>query len=442
MSDSSSKPAILRRSEPLENLVGEGVAVKESTVSRSNFNRLWCASGMSNLADGLGLTSAPLLAATLSRDPLLVSGLTIAQRLPWFLFTLISGALVDRLDRRSMMYWSNLSRFILFASLGYAIWTDRVNIFILYASLFVLGSIETLFDNAAQAILPAIIPEEKLETANGRLFATGSVANELVGPPLGSSMFSLVKSVSFFAASFFYGLSSFLIYRLQGQFFSGNLSQHQGLYFEIQEGVRWFWGHRLLRIIGLFAASFNFVSAATAGIFVLYTQDVLGMSEAAYGVLLASGAAGGIAGSLLAERLSGRIGAGQVLFLDAFLGGLGFIGISLTRSPFVVGVMYALISTMAMFGNVVVISLRQAIIPERLLGRVTSAYRLVVLGALPLGALFGGVSARTLRLTTPILIGGVLLVVVAFAMQPAVNNHTIAAARARARVDAAEFGSQ
>lgn len=407
--------------------------IQKSTVSRRSFFPLWAASGMSNLADGVGLTAAPLLAAKLSRDPMLLSGLTIAQRLPWFLFTLISGALVDRLDRRRVMYWANLWRFVLLALLGVGVLLDWADMIMLYGVLFLIGTIETFFDNAAQAILPAIVLEDELEEANGRLFATGSIANELVGPPLGSTLFSFFNSISFFAASFFYGLSSILIYRLSGPFTSWNQGLPQGLYLEIRKGVRWLWGHRLLRTIGFFAACFNFVSAATAGIFVLFAQDVLGMSEAAYGVLLASGAVGGIGGSLLAEGLSGRIGPGQILFLDAFLSGLGFIGIGLTRSPLVVGVMYALISMMAMFGNVVVISLRQAIIPEHLLGRVSSAYRLVVLGALPLGALFGGLSARPLRLTTPILIGGALLVMVAFAMQPVVNNRTIEAARAEAK---------
>lgn len=403
--------------------------IRATLGSRSAFNKLWGASGMSNLADGIGLTAAPLLAASLTRDPLLVSGLIVAQRLPWFLFTLISGALVDRLDRRKVMQTANLGRFILLGTLGLAVLAGRANLALLYVIMFMLGMIETLFDNAALAILPVIVPEVELEEANGRLFATGTLANELVGPPLGSFLFSAIRSASFILAAFMYGLSSLVIGRIQGQFKAPDITERQGLLQEISEGVRWFWGHRLLRTLGFFAGTFNFVSAATMGVFVLFTQDVLGLGEAAYGLIIAMGAFGGIAGSLITKKLSTRYGAGWVLFTDAFISGLAFIGISLTRNPYIVGLMFILISMMNMFGNVIIISLRQAIIPDHLLGRVSSAYRLVVLGALPLGALFGGSMARAFDLTTPIWMGGLLLVVVAFAMQPVVNNRNIEMAK-------------
>lgn len=399
------------------------------------FGKLWAASGISNLADGVGLTAAPLLAATLSRDPLLVSGLIIAQRLPWFLFTLVSGALVDRWDRRGVMQRSNLARFLLLGILGLAVLGGWANLGLLYAIFFLLGTIETLFDNAAIAILPHLVEEEQLELANGRLFATGTLANELVGPPIGSSLFSLVRSTSFFLAGASYGLSAILIRLIPGEFASKRERTERQLLEEIIEGVRWFWRHRLLRTLGFFAGAFNFVSAATMGVFVLYTQDVMGLGEAAYGFIIAFGAVGGIVGSLITKGLSDRLGAGTILFTDALVSGLAFVGITLTTNPFIVGLMFLAISMMTMFGNVIIISLRQAVIPDELLGRVSSAYRLVVLGALPLGALFGGAVAQAFDLATPIWVGGLMLVFVAFAMQPIVNNRSIRAARELAKSD-------
>jgi MFS family permease len=162
---------------------------------------------------------------------------------------------------------------------------------------------------------------------------------------------------------------------------------------------------------------------------VLFAQDVLGLSEAAYGFILATGALGGIAGSLTAKPLSERFGAGAILTADAVFSGIGFAGIGLSSSPITVGLMFVLISMSTMFGNVIIISLRQAIIPDHLLGRVASAYRLVVLGALPLGAFVGGVVARGTDLVTPFLAGGSLLILVGIAMQPVINNRTIRAAR-------------
>jgi MFS family permease len=392
------------------------------------FAKLWTASGASNLADGVGLTAAPLLAATLTRDPLLISGLVVAQRLPWFLFVLISGALVDRLDRRQVMRYANFSRFLLLGMLSLFVWIDRASLPLMYLIFFLLGTIETLFDNAAIAILPVIVPEDKLEEANGRLFATASLANELIGPSLGSFLFAAIRSTPFFAASLAYGFSSIMLGSLPGKYLPVAYDQN-GLLQQIKEGVRWFWHHRLLRTLGFFAATFNFVFAAVMGVFVLFAQDVLGLSEAAYGLVISMGAVGGIVGSLLTKKLSDRFGSGTILFADAIISGLSFVGIALTTNPLIVGFMFILMSMATMFGNVVIISLRQAIIPDHLLGRVASAYRLFALGALPLGALFGGLIAKAFSLAAPMMVGGVLLIIFAFAMHPLVNNHTIKQAK-------------
>jgi len=421
--------------------MGEAQDIRLAVQPRSHFGALWAASGVSNLADGIGLTAAPLLAATLTRDPLLVSGLTIAQRLPWFLFTLVSGALVDRLDRRLVMQRANLWRFLLLGILAVAVVTGRASLLVLCLIFFLLGCIETLFDNAALAILPHIVEEQDLEDANGRLFATATVANELIGPPLGSTLFSLLPSAAFVSSALAYGLSSRLLQRIPGQFESSH-GHDTRLRDEISQGVRWFWRHRLLRTLGLFAGTFNLVFGATMSVFVLYAQDVLHLDNAAYGFLLAFGAVGGILGGLLTRRLSDRFGPGTILLADALISGLAFIGIGLSAQAWVVGLMFVLMSLSDMFGNVIIVSLRQAIIPGHLLGRVASAYRLVVLGALPLGALAGGLLARITTLPTPFWTGGLLLIVVGIAMQPIVNNRTIRQARDRAKQDSEWAGRE
>jgi MFS family permease len=389
-----------------------------------NFNKLWAASGISNLADGIGIAAAPLLAASLTRDPLLVAGLTVAQRLPWFVFSLVSGAIVDRSDRRAIMRSANLWRAFLLLGLGVALITDRISIGLLYLLFFGVGIIETLFDNAALAILPAIVDKNRLEEANGRLFATATLANELVGPPIGSTMFALFPAIPFSMAAVSFGLSSALIHRIEGHFSSTNDHQ-KNLVGDILEGVRWFWQHRLLKVLGFFAATFNFVFGATMSVLVLYAQENLGMGEAEYGLLLSMGALGGFLGGLATKPLSDRIGAGWVLFLDALLNGIAFIGIGLTESPWVAGLMFILISMTTMFGNVIIVSLRQAIIPDALLGRVASAYRLLVMGALPFGAFAGGLLARRIDLAAPFIAGGLLLGIAGFAIRPVVNNQTI-----------------
>jgi hypothetical protein len=167
------------------------------------------------------------------------------------------------------------------------------------------------------------------------------------------------------------------------------------------------------------AGAVNFFSAATLGPFVLVAQERLGL-----------GAIGGVAGGSVADRLTARLGAGTTIFATNLLPGLAYLVIARTTSPVLVGAMFAVMSFAAMIGNIVLISLRQSTIPDHLLGRVTSAYRLLALGALPAGALCGGFLARSFDLTAPYWAGGVALIAMAFALLLLINDRTIARARA------------
>jgi MFS family permease len=392
---------------------------------------LWAANAVSNLGDGIGLAAAPLLAAALSRDPALVAGLVFAQRLPWFLFSLLSGALVDRLDRRLVIGWANLFRAFLLGLLGSAIYVGWANLPLLYVVFFFLGSAETLIDNAALAILPAVISRDRLEQANGQLFATQTVANELVGPLLGGLLFSTAATVPFLANSGSFAAAALLALLLRGQFCARRpeAALPSTIWADIREGMCWFWHHRLLKTLAAMSGAFNFFWAATAGIFILVAQDILGLDDIGFGIVLASGALGGIVGGLVADRMTKRLGTGRTIFVTNLLPGIAYIVIALTASPFVVGAMFTLVSFANMVGNVILISLRQSVIPDHLLGRVASAYRLFVLGALPIGALFGGGVAQAFGLTAPYWAGGATLIIMAFALLRVVNNRTVAAAQ-------------
>jgi hypothetical protein len=197
---------------------------------------------------------------------------------------------------------SNFSRLLLLGGLGLLVLNEWINLPLLYVIFFSLGIIETLFDNVAIAILPVIVSEDNLEEANGRLFATATLSNEIVFPSLGSFLFSMIRSTPFFLAAFTYGISTIVLSWIPGQYMPKISSYQIGLVQEIREGVLWFWDHRLLRTLGFFAGLFNFVSAATMGMFVLFAQDGLGLSEAAYGLLISMGAIGGIVGSLMIKK--------------------------------------------------------------------------------------------------------------------------------------------
>ena len=177
-------------------LPGKGAYLRTRGLG-PDFAKLWTANAVSNLGDGVTLVAGPLLAATLTRDPRLVAGLAVAQRLPWLLFSLVSGALVDRLDRRRLMVRVDAARCLAVGGLGVAVLADAATLPLLYAVFFALGTAETLFDNAAVSILPAVVPKDRLARANGRLLGAQMVANELVAPPLGGLLFATAAAVPF-----------------------------------------------------------------------------------------------------------------------------------------------------------------------------------------------------------------------------------------------------
>ncbi|MEW6568424.1 MAG: MFS transporter [Chloroflexota bacterium] len=239
----------------------------------------------------------------------------------------------------------------------------------------------------------------------------------------------------FLADAACFAASALLISLIDGQFqaIPQRDEASASLWREIRDGGAWFWKHRLLRTLGIMAGVVNFYSTAGFSIFVLVAQDRLGLSPVEYGLVLSAGAVGGVLAGLSAERLNRRLGTGGVLFLTNFLPAIAYVVIAQSSHAGVLAAMFILLSFSPMVGNVLLISLRQVIIPDRLLGRVTSAYRLFALGAVPAGALVGGFLALRFGLTAPYWMAAAVMGVMAFALLPVVNNRTLAAARQAAQ---------
>lgn len=398
----------------------------------SGFARLWLAIGTSNLADGINVAAAPLLAASLTRDPTLVAGLTVAQRLPWLLFSVLTGALADRLDRRKALVAANTLRAGALGVLGLATSLGWSNLWLLYTAFFLMGIAETLFDNTTFALLPSLVGKKDLERANSRLFTTTMLSNELVGPPLGSVLFAATVALPFLLGSGFYAMSAVLVLVLRGTYRPEPVArpQNRTLWQDLGSGFTWYWRHPLLRVLSLWAGAANLVSGAVYGVLVLFAQERLGLGEVGYGLLLAAGSVGGLVGGLSAGWLARKVKAGTLLFVTNVLLSGCYGAVAMSQSVAVVAGLMMVISFIFLVQNIVVVSLRQAIIPDELLGRVTSAYRMVGLTGLPLGAFLGGVAAKRLGLESPFWLGGALLFLVAFLILPVVNNRQIQEARA------------
>jgi MFS family permease len=399
---------------------------------------LWTANAVSNLGDGVTLVAGPLLAASLTRDPRLVAGLAVAQRLPWLLFSLVSGALVDRLDRRWVMVRVDAVRAVVIGLLGVAVLAGVATLPLLYAVFFALGTAETLFDNAAVSILPAVVPKDQLARANGRLLGAQMVANELAGPPLGGLLFATAAAVPFLLDAGSFAAAAALVAAMGGRF---RVERPSGaapttLRSEIAEAVRWLARHRLLRILAVAIALMNLTLSATVSISVLYAQERLGLGSVGYGLLLSSLAVGGISASLVAERVIGWLGPATTMRLGLVIESSTHLVLALARSPYLVGAVFALFGFHAMTWSVISVSLRQELIPSRLLGRVNSAYAVFGFGSLSLGAVAGGVLAARYGLTAPFWCSFVAMSLLTLACWPILSTRAMAQARVQAAGEA------
>jgi MFS family permease len=398
-----------------------------------DFAKLWTASAVSNLGDGVTLIAGPLLAASLTRDPRLVAGLTVAQRLPWLLFSLVSGALVDRLDRRQVMVSVDAARALAVGLLGLAVLADAASLPLLYLVFFALGTAETLFDNAAVSIVPAVVSKEQLPRANGRLLGAQMVANELVAPPLGGLLFATAAAVPFLLDAGTFAAAAALIAAMGGRFRAERpAGAPTTLRAEIAEGVRWLLGHRLLRLLAVAIALMNLTLSATISISVLFAQERLGLGSVGFGLLISAVAVGGITASLVAERVIGRLGPATTMRLGLVVEASTHLVLASSRSPLLVGAIFALFGFHATTWGVISVSLRQELVPARLLGRVNSAYALFGFGALSLGAVAGGVLAARYGLTAPFRCSFVVMSLLTVACWPVLSGRAVAEARRQA----------
>jgi MFS family permease len=392
-----------------------------------NYAKLWTASTVSNLGDGIDSAALPLLAEALTRDPLLFAGVAVANRLPWLLFSLHAGAIADRMDRRTVMVVSNVARFILMAGLGVAILTGNASIWLLYMIALGLGTFETLFDNAAQTILPSLVRRGQLEKANGRLLAGEIVTNQFSGPPLGAFLFGISAALPILVDAGTFAVSAGLLVWLGGTYRGGQravaaadeladdvVAATSTMLAEIREGLAWLWHHRLLRTLAILLALANLTNMMGAAIFGLYAigeESILQLEPLAFGFLLTAAAAGAFIATLLVQRIVDRVGRGPTLWVS--LAGTVVIplAIGLTSSPWVVAGAMALSGVTAVTWNVVTVSLRQTIIPDELLGRVNSVYRFMGWGAMPVGSILGGILGSLWGLRAPFLIAALIMAI-------------------------------
>ncbi len=258
--------------------------------------RVVTAAALSNLGDGLRVVALPLLAAALTSDPLLVSGLVVAAYLPWVLFGLPIGSVVDRGRPEVFMLVANIGRAVLLGSLTVGLATGLTSIWLLYVVAFLLGIGEAIYDNASQSLVPRLVADRQLETANGALVTAERVGQDLIGPAVAGVLFTATVVLPFGLNAVLLAVAGALLIGIRTE--APRLQERGGVLAETVAGMRWLWQDRFVRRLILTGACLVFTTSVWESTLVLLATGPVGLSAAGYGLVLGLGALGGVGGAL------------------------------------------------------------------------------------------------------------------------------------------------
>jgi len=382
----------------------------------------WTAGAVSFLGSGITFGALPLLAASLTRDPRIVSLSEAVSGAGWLLLGLASGVLVDRWRRTSTMWIVDTIRAVIAGVFAVLVLADLQTIPLLLIAGFSLGLFAPFFDNASSAIVPDLVPAAGLERANGYHQVSLLLLSNLIGPPLGAALFVVDHGLPILVDAISFAAAALLVWSIRDAVPRPEPATERHLGRELVEGMRYLWHHKLLRSLCLLLVVVNAVGTGMVAILVLFVLEVLALPEAAFGWLVATYAVGGIAGAVLAPRLSKALSTFTSVLMAMLMSSLAVISIGLTGMlvPVVLAVIF--LGFGSAWWNVVTITLRQRIVPKALLGRVTSVYRMVAFCAAPLGAIGAGLLAHRTDLKTPYLLMGLLQLAATLAFAPVIRT--------------------
>ncbi|WP_245614434.1 MFS transporter [Actinokineospora inagensis] len=380
-------------------------------------------SATSNLGDGIGKVAIPLLGASLTRDPVLIAGLSATAFLPWLLFALVSGALVDRVDRRRAMLLANTSRAVIVGGLTVLVVFHATSIWLLYVAALLIGTIETIADSAAQALIPAVVDRAGLESANGKLQSAEIVGQTFLGGPLGSLTFAAFAALPFLLNSVGFAIAAIFLLALRGSYRPKVTGPAPKLRTQLAEGLSWVKQRPLMIQLVIFAAGIALTSELAQALLVLYALQDLSLSEATFGVFALIGGAGGLLGAAVAPRLTRAFSRRAVLTFSVTACALAFGVMGVVYEPVTAGVLFGVFAAGVVVVNVIIGALRHALIPEHLFGRVLGVWRTAVWGAIPVGALLGGLIADWLSTRAVFIISGALQLGLAGVMWVVLARH-------------------
>jgi MFS family permease len=328
---------------PLASVPARLVEIVVPSRLGTSFRWLLSSTVVNNVGDGIALAAGPLLVASLTRDPFLVSMALMAQWLPMLLFGVVGGVAADRLDRRRMVVVVNLARAVVLLALVAFIATDSPDLAWALVVLFVLGTAETFADSASGTLLPSLVAREDLGIANARMQGAFLLTNQLVAPPIGAALFAAGMALPFAANAAAFALGALLIARIVGSTRSER-TEVAGVWADTVEGLRWLVGHPPMRTLALTIFAFNVTFGAGWGVLVLYAGERLGLGEVGFGLLMAATAVGGLIGTVAYGALERRFRLASLLRVGLLIETGTHLSLALTTTPAVA------MATLVVFG--------------------------------------------------------------------------------------------
>jgi MFS family permease len=382
------------------------------------FNRMWASSMVSNLSDGILIAAAPLLAISLTDSTVLISAIGAMVMLPWLLFAIPIGVMVDRVDRRFIMAGANATRSAVVGVLALLISIDQVTIYWLLVASFVIGVCEVAADTTAQSLIPQILEEKNFEKGNSRLQISETVIQGFVGAPLSGFIYAIAIALPFFINSLGLAVASLLalsipIKYLQDVRKDDVEKEKKKFVADMKFGIRYLFNEKVLRRLVVTTASIGVCYSMGMATMVLFIIKELELPKQLFGVVLTIQGIGAITGAFMAPRLSKKFGRSRVMTF-----GITSSSLVLLLQGFSPNI-YAFVA-LATFGafavsqwNILLMATYQTVIPNELYGRIHGTRRTLVWGMMPIGSLLGGVLAHySLRL--PMYVGGAIATTLAF----------------------------
>ncbi|MEU4578994.1 MFS transporter [Nonomuraea sp. NPDC023979] len=375
-------------------------AGRRSSLSRSlwgaaDFRNLWLSQTVSLTGTGITLLALPLVALfALDASPTQIGLLWAVEYLPILLVGLPAGVWVDRLPLRAVMVGADLLRAVALLAVPIALALDVLSMPLLYVVTFLIGLGTLFYDVAQLSILPSLVAEDRLIDANGKLELSRS-ASQIGGPPVGGLMVQLLTApLAVLADVVTYLVSAYYVLRVRRPAPVDRPVESAGLVRDIREGMRFVFGHPLMRPLLLCATLAEIGSAVIQALQVVYAAEVHAMGPVAIGVALAAGTGGGVLGALVAEPFALRFGTGTAFLVSivVFTAGSAILPMSIGPVTFATGMFVTYLG--AFVFNVLQVSLCQAVTPPHLLGRMNSVFRFATWGVIPLGAAGGGLLAE------------------------------------------------